>query len=85
MQLALKDTRELKQSKNRFLWTRFVDKFLGSDGVFILRLIQSNTDDIATADITASLWEAHLSIEEEKEKGERRKNILTPTTEESEM
>jgi hypothetical protein len=53
--MRIADRKIVKKDKNMLI--RFVDKYLGSDGVFVLRLIQTNTDDIATADIAAELWD----------------------------
>merc|ERR1712004_236965 len=52
---------ELKKNKQELY--DFVTKYLGPDGVFVLRLIQANTDFIVTQDITTSLFENFQKVQ----------------------
>ena len=37
----------------------FVEDYLGRDGVFVLRLIEANTDETTIVELTYSLWDAY--------------------------
>uniref|UniRef100_A0A915CUU2 Innexin n=1 Tax=Ditylenchus dipsaci TaxID=166011 RepID=A0A915CUU2_9BILA len=46
---------------------RFIDKYLRTDGIFILRLIAQHADVVFTTDLIYKLWESHYSIEKQRE------------------
>lgn len=57
---------------DRKLWKlsyKFVDLYLKQDGVFILRLIAHNTNQIVTNDIIASLWDKWIEKMPEDKRG----------------
>jgi len=46
---------------------RFIDKYLKTDGIFILRMIAQHADVVFTTDLVARLWDTHYSIEKQRE------------------
>ena len=61
-----------------FNWDRqtfinFVDEYLKADGVFIMRLIQHNTNSLTVDEFLATLWEYYQRDESQK------KPIYQPT------
>lgn len=42
---------------------RFIDKYLRTDGVFLLRLIAQHADVLFTTDLVNALWKSHHAIE----------------------
>uniref|UniRef100_A0A1I7XDD8 Innexin n=1 Tax=Heterorhabditis bacteriophora TaxID=37862 RepID=A0A1I7XDD8_HETBA len=47
---------------------RFMDKYLGLDGVFLLRLIAAHADIVFTTELIGALWKSHYAIEEQRKK-----------------
>lgn len=46
---------------------RFIDKYLKTDGIFILQLIAQHADIVFTTDLVANLWRRHYEIEKQRE------------------
>lgn len=46
---------------------RFINKYLKTDGVFILKLIAQHADIVFTTDLIAQLWKKHYDIEKQRE------------------
>ena len=51
---------EVKKDKQQL--AEFTANYLGADGVFVLRLLLANTDDIGLTDITTALWENYQKV-----------------------
>ena len=69
-----------KEKYNPYNWDkiqfiRFVDDYLRPDGVFVLRLIQHNTNSLTVDEFTAKLWDFY-----QKEVAPKDTPIYTPTT-----
>lgn len=47
--------------------SRFVTKYLQSDGILILRLISQHADVVFTTELIYKLWESHYTIELQRE------------------
>lgn len=46
---------------------RFIDKYLKTDGIFILRMIAQHADVVFTTDLISRLWDSHYKIEKQRE------------------
>ncbi len=69
-----------QKPRNPYKWDKiqfikFVDDYLRPDGVFVLRLIQHNTNSLTVDEFTAKLWEYY-----QKDVVPRDTPIYTPTT-----
>ncbi|KAL3075775.1 hypothetical protein niasHS_012605 [Heterodera schachtii] len=56
-----------KSKHMQFAVRRFVDEYLRSDGMFILRLIGQHADVVFTTDLVHRLWTSHYEIEKQRE------------------
>lgn len=45
---------------------RFIHKYLGTDGLFVLHMIATHADVVFTTELIASLWKSHYAIEEQQ-------------------
>lgn len=45
---------------------RFLKKYLGTDGVFLLHLIGQHADVVFTTELIAALWKKHLDFEQQR-------------------
>lgn len=50
-----------KKTRDKNQMARFTESYLGADGVFLLRLIDENTDDVTTHDVAEALWEKYTA------------------------
>lgn len=56
---------------------RFVHKYLGTDGVFVLRMIAAHADVVFTTELIASLWRSHYSFEQRR-KDMKKLSVIWP-------
>ncbi|KIH45500.1 hypothetical protein ANCDUO_24459 [Ancylostoma duodenale] len=54
----------------------FMDKYLGLDGVFLLRLIAQHADVVFITELIGSLWKTHYAIEEQRSALKRMNRVL---------
>uniref|UniRef100_A0A914ZHS1 Innexin n=2 Tax=Parascaris univalens TaxID=6257 RepID=A0A914ZHS1_PARUN len=52
--------------ENKEAVDRFIDDYLGADGIFILQMIAANADVVFTTELIASLWRSHYSFEQQR-------------------
>ncbi|VDD93962.1 unnamed protein product [Enterobius vermicularis] len=45
---------------------RFIHKYLGTDGLFVLNMIAVHADVVFTTELIAALWKSHYAIEEQR-------------------
>ncbi|KHJ92793.1 hypothetical protein OESDEN_07313 [Oesophagostomum dentatum] len=55
----------------------FMDKYLGLDGVFLLRLIAQHADVVFITELIGHLWKSHYEIEEQR-MALKRMNLVLP-------
>jgi len=55
----LKILDELRGEEEKKLVRKFADQYLRDDGVFILRIIARNTNDILLSDIVRKMWQIY--------------------------
>ena len=67
-----------KQDRDSKRLNNFIKKLLRSDGVFVLRLIDFNTDSLTANEYICALWEKCL---EEQDFDSPPIDVMTPTTE----
>uniref|UniRef100_A0A914R4F5 Uncharacterized protein n=1 Tax=Parascaris equorum TaxID=6256 RepID=A0A914R4F5_PAREQ len=53
-------------TENKEAVDRFIDDYLGADGIFILQMIAANADVVFTTELIASLWRSHYSFEQQR-------------------
>uniref|UniRef100_A0A914E065 Innexin n=1 Tax=Acrobeloides nanus TaxID=290746 RepID=A0A914E065_9BILA len=58
------DAGNLKKDARKHV-TRFIAKYLRTDGIFLLRLIAQHADVLFTTDLVNALWKAHHDIEKQ--------------------
>uniref|UniRef100_A0A183V129 Innexin n=1 Tax=Toxocara canis TaxID=6265 RepID=A0A183V129_TOXCA len=52
--------------ENKEAVERFIERYLGTDGIFILRMIAANADIVFTTELIAALWQSHYSFEQQR-------------------
>ncbi|KAK6028995.1 S25 ribosomal protein, partial [Ostertagia ostertagi] len=54
----------------------FIDKYLGLDGVFLLRLIAQHADVVFITELIGALWRSHYEIEEQRRALKKMNRVL---------
>uniref|UniRef100_A0A0N5AKQ1 Innexin n=1 Tax=Syphacia muris TaxID=451379 RepID=A0A0N5AKQ1_9BILA len=54
---------------------RFIHKYLGTDGLFVLRMIAIHADVVFTTELILSLWKSYYAIEEQRKAMKRWTNV----------
>ncbi|PIO70148.1 hypothetical protein TELCIR_08009 [Teladorsagia circumcincta] len=62
----IKTSAEWRDLANREHVECFIDKYLGLDGVFLLRLIAQHADVVFITELIGALWRSHYEIEEQR-------------------
>ena len=70
---------KMDAKEDKELLKDFVENYLCQDGVFVLRLIAHNTNNITVTEITCAMWDRFKDYRHEL----NTKNIIEPTTYES--
>ena len=55
----LKITDSLQNPSDKKLCKRFADQYLRDDGIFLLRIIEKNTNDILMTDLVNKMWSVY--------------------------
>lgn len=55
-----------KDPENEESVNRFVHKYLGTDGIFVLRMIAAHADVVFTTELISALWRSHYSFEQQR-------------------
>ncbi|CAD6196767.1 unnamed protein product [Caenorhabditis auriculariae] len=63
--------------QNREHVTRFINKYLGMDGSFLLQLIGQHADVVFTTELVGSLFKSHYEIEERR-RALKQMNVIMP-------
>jgi hypothetical protein len=66
----LKISDNLQNPSDRKLCKRFADQYLRDDGVFLLRIVEFNSNDILMTDLVTKMWQIYQDkpmIKKEKE------------------
>ncbi|WAR23567.1 UNC9-like protein [Mya arenaria] len=71
----LKIDNKIQSGLDRKVCRRFADQYLREDGVFVLRVITSNSTDLVTTDLVSELWRK-FNTEEEKASANQSSNGL---------
>lgn len=45
---------------------RFLHEYLGTDGIFVLRMVANHADVVFATELIASLWRSHYVFEERR-------------------
>lgn len=70
----LKIIDKLHDEEDMKVVSKFADKYLRDDGVFILRIIARNTNDILMTDLVGNLWSIFIEVSEIKQKKQGKDN-----------
>nr|CDJ94502.1 Innexin domain containing protein [Haemonchus contortus] len=65
-----------KSADNREHVVCFIDKYLGLDGVFLLRLIAQHADVVFITELIGALWRSHYEIEEQRKALKKMNRVL---------
>ena len=66
-----------QSERDRKLSHKFAETYLRQDGVFLLKLIASNSTDIVTSDLVTSLWDNYRNKGISRSQGEEEEGVDT--------